>query len=216
MLWESLQSCKTFLQTFISHPNSDMGYLTYPIFMSMCYTFLCLVKLVHFKIEETRKADSQLPDELATQDLAFPLWNPTAIAKESELSFFASQIQGKLQANVSNSVRKDEKPDAMTVLLLMVSSLMSSYNKRMREIQTSLASETAASMSDPIIAQGQMPTSTDPTTSLDTNTLNANYCGDIGSGYLAQDNNFPLDAFEGTMWESLLDGFTLFPSINSS
>jgi len=213
LLLSSIQSWKAFLKSFLSHPNSEMFYLTYPTFSKLGYTMISLANLVHIKLGETNEHNSELASVPTVNMPERCLWKLGMIAREAELPLLARQVQQKFKDNATNVISANGEPDAMTIFSVLIGTMISIYDKRMRELQTSVVGDETAgsSTADPItIAQDQMVTDMDPTFFLGADAMNCDYA-DTGSCYLGQDPNIQLDVFEDTVWERLLDDFRMVP-----
>jgi len=208
ILWEALQSYKDFFTKFIALPNSEMLYLTYPIFSKMCYTLISLTKMVRANLEETKERSCR-PSDLPGQTSACCSWGLRVAAKEGELLALARQIQEKFKANGTSAVSADGDPDAMMIFSLIISTMMSSYENQMKESQIALHNDAIQpSNPSPMNMQGQIIPEADSMILRSTDAMNLDYYGD---GVLGQNLNFQVDIFEDPVWERLLDEFTMPP-----
>ena len=202
MLLISLQSWKAFLKAFVSISNSEMLYLTYPIHSKLCYTLISLANLVHLN----------LSGGLEHKFSEGCLWNLGVAARDAELPLLARQVQEKFKANAKSEVGANADPDAMTIFSVLIGSLISHFEKRMKELQTVKSSGPAASSTAEFaVAQDQFTTDMDSTIFPGADAMNTDYYGDAGTFYVGQDSNIQLDVFGDTVWERLLDDFTMVP-----
>lgn len=211
MLWDSLQSCKAFLERFISHPDSEIPFLTYPIMSKVCYAIMTLAKMAFLNLGEPCENNSQLATELEiTQPVNHRVWNLGVTARDVELPALAGQVQEKFMANATDTVSADGEPDAMTIMSLGLGNVMSGFNKKMKELQTSMHAKAAAAPT-PVstMVQSQIETDMDSAVLPGANAINSDYYGSAGFWHQGQDPTLQLDIFEDTVWERLLDDFIL-------
>jgi hypothetical protein len=157
-----------------------------------------------------------------------PNWDLRVAANDAQLPALARQVQEKFKANATNAVSTHGEPDAMTVFSLLFNTILSGCEHHARELlrqrfmqSESIASSSSSSHSTATSSittavagqdQGRMTTELDyaflDNTSVNNIGETEHYNGIGGDG---QNPTFQMDHFEDSVWERILEDFTIIP-----
>ncbi|TPX08655.1 uncharacterized protein E0L32_009844 [Thyridium curvatum] len=152
LLWESIQSYKSFVSGLTKYDNDEAFYLTFATFSKLCSVLAWLAKLVDFALESP--PDSQ--DWRGTAGAATIISHPCEfmIQADTELPHLLRLTQHKLNAMAKGIVNRSSEPDCMTTFSILVGSVLSGFDKRMGQVNGSLNGSCAAA---PVTAEGVIP-----------------------------------------------------------
>jgi hypothetical protein len=128
MLTHSLNSCKAFINAFLSYGREDIFYVSAFIHPRLYYAFITLAKIV-FLDPETTGANM-------SNTLAGPtLWNTTDMAKQADFKNLAKQVLDKFATIATDFVSTDGRRDAICTLAISMKVFIAGYEQQMKDLQ---------------------------------------------------------------------------------
>lgn len=210
MLWAALQNYKLFLQKFIALPIVEIPHLTYPTIIKVCHTVVALAKVVLFKLDETFLSNS-LENEPVAQESSCPQWNILAIARHAELPVLVRHIQDKLKDLATGTVSQVGEPHAMAIFSFILGTVMSGYDKRMKEVLALPLNETTVPILESSISQDQIPFDIGSTIFPTNYASNVDFYNSSELEIFNQDSSSHLEIFGEEAWQRMVDDTTISP-----
>jgi hypothetical protein len=201
MLWCSLNSCKDFIRTFLSYGNEDLFYLTAFIYPRLCYVFITLARLV--TLDSNSGAMSGL-DQSDTRNFRSHSWSAMNVAKEAEFQELGKQVLEKFTAIATNFLGADGERDVMSNLASAMRLLMVGYEQQINEIENASRN---AEVSAPTVEMAREQTHA----AIGSTTYSTAQGTENGGSSSAFDMAFTWDSSANTVWDDILENFTIIP-----
>ena len=210
MLWHSFESCKAFIERFLSCRNPDLFFLTAFTLSKLCYVFITLAKLVQLDLDRMGEDASNPTTELRTPEADHSLGRRMTLAKEADFFFLASKVLEKFTAVATDFVGIDGERDAMWNLSSMMRIIMSAYERQMREKQKPILNA-EVSAKELEMAQDRSGAAIDPASYSSRETGTSGSDGTYGSSSLEQSTEIQWGLTDDIVWDQILDNFSMIP-----